>query len=353
MNASPAVARSGSSRARTEWLAPEMFDAAYVGSIPNDQAYRDWIGASGAEVWCRDHMDGAAVSFLSAPWFVLENTSPIRRIFELASRYYADGRLTPRINSTVLDREHVTSDTGLILGRFNVRIVFSPGLFEPDLLSNCGIRIIPMPSIVADDVEPPGPNVRRDIPLSFVGCITNPIRVAMATKLAGVAQITLWRNGWHYLVTNAALRAERRRVFVDSLQRSQFVLCPVGESPYSVRFYEAMAAGAVPILISDDRGEWLPEWDWDRTCPRLPWRRFKAMSTADFKAWFESEVLPQSETYAAGCAEAYSWFRKERLKDYIAKALAESGCDCIQGATESRDFRPATAGINTTNTSQP
>jgi Exostosin family len=56
---------------------------------------------------------------------------------------------------------------------------------------------------------------------------------------------------------------DKRRVrFQSILARSRFVLCPRGNGTSSVRLYEALAAGVVPVIISDD---WVapsgPSWE--------------------------------------------------------------------------------------------
>jgi hypothetical protein len=55
---------------------------------------------------------------------------------------------------------------------------------------------------------------------------------------------------------------ERRARFNNVLARSRFVLCPRGNATSSVRLYETLAAGAVPVIIAD---EWVPpvgpEWE--------------------------------------------------------------------------------------------
>lgn len=48
---------------------------------------------------------------------------------------------------------------------------------------------------------------------------------------------------------------ERRDDFAESLTRSAFVLCPRGRATSSIRFYETMAAGRVPVVLADD---WIP-----------------------------------------------------------------------------------------------
>jgi hypothetical protein len=40
--------------------------------------------------------------------------------------------------------------------------------------------------------------------------------------------------------------------YIDSIENSKFVLCPRGQGLNSIRFFEAVAAGRIPILISDN-----------------------------------------------------------------------------------------------------
>ena len=57
-------------------------------------------------------------------------------------------------------------------------------------------------------------------------------------------------------------KARFRSQYSDDLARSKFVLCPRGISPSSVRLFETMKTGRVPVIISDD---WVPpegpQWD--------------------------------------------------------------------------------------------
>ena len=72
-------------------------------------------------------------------------------------------------------------------------------------------------------------------------------------------------------------RRDRQRAYAEVLAASHFVLCPRGAGLGSIRFFEAMAAGVAPVLISD--GYVLPpgpEWDTfllrvgERDISRLP-----------------------------------------------------------------------------------
>lgn len=47
-------------------------------------------------------------------------------------------------------------------------------------------------------------------------------------------------------------KLEFRTRYDQAIQDSKFVLCPRGEACASIRFFEALRAGRVPVLISDD-----------------------------------------------------------------------------------------------------
>lgn len=77
----------------------------------------------------------------------------------------------------------------------------------------------------------------------------------------------------------ASLDYERRlRRYRELLSRSRFVLCPRGKGTSSFRLYETLAAGRVPVIISDD---WLPPrgLDWSRFSIRWPEKRPEGIIT--------------------------------------------------------------------------
>ncbi|MEO8043835.1 MAG: exostosin family protein [Spartobacteria bacterium] len=104
----------------------------------------------------------------------------------------------------------------------------------------------------------------KDILFSFVGSSrTHPMR----------EKIVRWRHPRAALVDVSAgadprywwERDDRNdfvALFRDVARRSQFVICPRGISPSSIRLFEAMEAGAVPVIVSDKLELPLgPDWD--------------------------------------------------------------------------------------------
>lgn len=60
----------------------------------------------------------------------------------------------------------------------------------------------------------------------------------------------------------------QKRLFVEEVAKSSFVLCPRGQGPSSYRLFEVMALGRCPVIISDD---WIPIGgvDWKTVSVRI------------------------------------------------------------------------------------
>ncbi len=106
----------------------------------------------------------------------------------------------------------------------------------------------------ADTIEP-------DLLASFVGGRTHPCRGALL-RLDGPRIHVEATDGFVFYDPSSVRFAERRRSYAKMLFRSKFVLCPRGAGTSSIRLYETLAAGRVPVVISD---EWVPPegppWD--------------------------------------------------------------------------------------------
>jgi hypothetical protein len=118
------------------------------------------------------------------------------------------------------------------------------------------------------------PEAERDLLYSFMGDVqTHPVRRELARlphprgawiDTSSESQDVMWKGS-----------LERREMYWERyaglLRRSKFVLCPRGISPASIRLFEAMCVGRVPVVLSD---EWVaPEGPkWDSFCLFVPER---------------------------------------------------------------------------------
>lgn len=86
---------------------------------------------------------------------------------------------------------------------------------------------------------------------SFRGFASHPVRagiLGLGTQgiAAHVTETTRW---WDY---GPADRDDDRRSYLEEIRDSAFVLCPRGIGTGSVRVYETMQLGRVPVIVSDD-----------------------------------------------------------------------------------------------------
>ncbi len=104
----------------------------------------------------------------------------------------------------------------------------------------------------------------KDLLFSFVGSSrTHPLR----------ERIVQWRHPSAVLIDASARndaaywwekpnKDQLLATYRDVMRRSRFVICPRGVSASSIRLFEAMEAGAVPVIVADDLELPLgPEWE--------------------------------------------------------------------------------------------
>jgi hypothetical protein len=90
-----------------------------------------------------------------------------------------------------------------------------------------------------------------DLLFSFVGGASSPAREPLFGLRHAYAVIERI-DGYPFWDAQAPGHAERRASYQATLARSRFVLCPRGRGPSTIRLYETLAAGRVPVIISDD-----------------------------------------------------------------------------------------------------
>jgi hypothetical protein len=165
-------------------------------------------------------------------------------------------------------------------------------------------------AINKDEVEP-------DLLFSFRGALTHPVRA----KLLGLSHPravlersddNMFRPGQKVGSTAAA----HRQHFLQLVERSKFVLCPRGHGLSSFRLYEVLAAGRVPVVISDG---WLPpaRLDWERSVVRI----------RECDAGLIPRRLEQLEErwgeLAAGARSVAAELEPDRLWDHYAESVAQ------------------------------
>jgi len=132
-------------------------------------------------------------------------------------------------------------------------------------------RGVPIP-LVCSTIK--NPIIRkRDIFASFVGAVTHPIRLQIAQALRSNDKYQFTLKEWHPHISQS-----EEMNFKETMERSEFSLCPRGYGTTSYRLYEAMQLGSIPVYISDRF--WLPwedEINWNEFCIRIPQSRICEM----------------------------------------------------------------------------
>lgn len=118
-------------------------------------------------------------------------------------------------------------------------------------------RTLPAPPIEAPDLL-----------FSFVGSMTHKCRLPLL-GLEGEDAVVEPVSGYTFYDRSSPDFEAHKKRFGNVLGRSRFVLCPRGQGTSSIRLYEALSIGRVPVVISD---EWVPPPgpDWSRFSLRWP-----------------------------------------------------------------------------------
>jgi hypothetical protein len=148
--------------------------------------------------------------------------------------------------------------------------------------------------------DPPvrGTTVEPDLLFSFVGSATAQCRELIFELRHEQAVVEQVQSFQPWDTSRPGYEALRRR-YDEILCRSRFVLCPRGHGTSSLRLYEALAAGRVPVIISDD---WVPPSgpDWPAFSLRWPERRMDGLIA------LLEERDPEWREMGAAAAEAYA-----------------------------------------------
>ena len=130
------------------------------------------------------------------------------------------------------------------------------------------LTIMPNPFVDYRPLEENAPHL-----FSFRGAISNhPVRASLLHVLGeqsrGIFGDVSKESNRITMSGTAQEREQFWRVYADMMADSKFVLCPRGVGANSIRLFESMKMGRVPVIISDD---WVAPLgpDWDSFCLRI------------------------------------------------------------------------------------
>lgn len=210
-----------------------------------------------------------------------------------------------------------------------------PGLYAslPRRFAGAGVRGGPYPHVALaahlPDQPPLGVGRRPPFLYSFQGAFeTHPLRLRIGrlNDERALIEDTTSHPGRQY-GQSAEIYAAYRERYARILCESLFILCPRGSGASSIRLFEALKVGRVPVIISDD---WIPPSGpaWDSCSLRV--------READVGRL--PEILraaePRYHSLAQSAADVWRrFFAADTLFDYLAgescACLAECGRSCL------------------------
>jgi len=136
----------------------------------------------------------------------------------------------------------------------------------------CGMGAVPIPYWFEDQSHPVPFTTRRHF-AAFQGAVASnsPLRAAVVEGLTGCERGLCQVNEGHFHLLSDEDRLSLSASYWQLLSETQFSLCPRGDNCGSVRFYESLSAGCIPVLLADGAelplGRVLP---WDDMIVRVP-----------------------------------------------------------------------------------
>ncbi len=144
---------------------------------------------------------------------------------------------------------------------------------------------------------------------SFIGKVSNCKQVR--------DRVLALEHSRAFLSDSSSNQADNDAAYVDVLQKSKFVLCPKGFGASTWRCFEAMRAGRVPVIISDN---WFPP-------PGLNWEEF-SIQVAESEIHTIPQMLERIEPAAEEMGQKarkawYGNFSLERSFDWLIQRCVD------------------------------
>lgn len=156
---------------------------------------------------------------------------------------------------------------------------------------------------------------------AFQGQGSVALRRQLAAKVSSSSQPNYFViNQRYFELYSPEERSRLGREWLVAVANSQFILCPRGEGLSSIRLFDAMALGRVPVVMGDDAKLPLADLiDYDSLAVRVPESNLEQLEEAiiDFKSAFD---LAEVSLRLRAIAKRY--FSSWGLRDFIEAALA-------------------------------
>lgn len=132
------------------------------------------------------------------------------------------------------------------------------------------------PIVYNECVEPFDPKYAENL-FCFAGGITSGLRERLVnwikeTKFSYLVGLRVQTGPWQQMFDRSGLAVKKE--YAEMIRRSRFVLCPRGNGVGSIRLFEVLKAGRVPVILSDDY-VFPAGIDWNSCTIRIKERNFR------------------------------------------------------------------------------
>lgn len=177
------------------------------------------------------------------------------------------------------------------------------------------------------------PKTSKDIWYSFVGFdsttpyFTNyPLRRLFFNQSHPENALVIERSLWHFdrdvyktAYQSRESQDREKTEYADILSRSRFSICLRGSGVNSIRFWESLEAGAIPVVIAD--GMRLPDgFDWKSCVLWLPEKDISRLSEL-----LEQITPEREEAMREACIRAFGLFSGNQLTKCIEHYFSDTG----------------------------
>lgn len=269
---------------------------------------------------CFKQLKDTDLNYIAVPWTQILNSHWLDYPNKQPKEYYF--RTLSKVKTEQKDNFTVCQhDSYLALENYykylNITKVFTP-LRDKTERQIPGVEFFPIPFTCPFNFDT---TQNRDILFSFVGTsASHPIRERMKARING--ENIIYREQYHVcteMFFKDEVKKKEELEYQNILQRSKFSLCPRGSSCSSVRFWESIHAGSIPVLISDN---WLlPDWDWSNTIVQIKEQEFEKMNYKDIENYLNNISQQQLTTMYENCLKASQQFNFKNFSAYIKSKL--------------------------------
>jgi len=275
----------------------------------------DWQRPAKTEEWTWEFLNTSRyrsdfIEFVSFPWATLIDLIARKQDFRANALLVELNKLPPKkklIRVTVC--QHINLKEIIhIFKKIKITDVFWPHKLEVEDFMD-GIRLHPYvlyPYAYFERDKVLSSNIfDSDYLISFIGaydegCYLSNVRERIFQFNQIKNFLIIRRKNWHFEVdvyqcqinnssvdSNTLLNQEIMvNEYIDSLSKTAFILCPSGAGPNTIRYWEAIAFGRVPVLLSDT-------WDQPNINIVSGGLRISEASLEDFLHEMQAQKKPQ------------------------------------------------------------